>query len=192
MEETSDIPQKNLNSLSFTDPVSKKWAFEKFYEKLPNNKGWIEIYFNHQKYNGVQMKEIYTKNYESIEAVVHDKINNETVDFTYNYDGDDIILKFLKEIPIKIKKNLFYGKLFKTKEIIKFFHMTLNQEFYIPIDMSHVFKQTMLLRLKFSPLKSFEENWTGLVRIKKNENNFLFENDKWKEYLKPSRDCRWE
>lgn len=183
-EEEEEKKYKSLNSKIFNDEISKNWALDYMYFKNNEKNYWIEIFFDHKLYNGLEVLKIWNE----YEIHIADKFEQE------KQTSEEISLFKLPNLEIEarlyknigISKFMCYGKRFKTKDIVEFYNQTLNDFFYIPIDMSHVFKQTMLLRFTFSPLKSFEKNWNEMTQVKKNVNNFLFENDNWKNYLTPS------
>ena len=57
---------------------------------------------------------------------------------------------------------------FTVKEIVKDFFDVWKKDFYIPIDISHLFGIPSRVRYNFDISKSFEENWKKVVAIKTN------------------------
>lgn len=176
----------NLNNVLFDDSLSKNWLKEKFFYRLIKTQDWVEVNFDHSLYNGLDVKNILMTNFnEILNNLKIKKQESQEKECVYHFKGNELYFKLMSDIPITTKKFMYEGKPFLAKTMANYFFELMKEEFYIPIDMSHVFNQKMLLRYIFIPDKSFEDNWAQVIKIKKNENNFLFENDKWKEYLKP-------
>lgn len=187
-EESADNKNKsleNLNSINFKFEMTEKWAFDYVYLKLMEKKDWIQVYFNHKLYNGGEIIKICDENSTLIMHNLQHYIDTSEGERASCFQLPNF------EIETRLLKNaigsnfMFHGKRRNPKEIIEFFFNTSKDIFYIPIDMSHIFNQDMILRYTFCPSKTFEENWNEVRRIKKNENNFLLENENWKNYLTP-------
>ncbi len=169
---------KRIMTAHFETPgEADVWKTGFIHTKLDGH--WIKINTDHIQINGGDAVHIVIEN----KAKILSAISNGTFDKPLHLVKD---VCWVETLHIPDRDVNYVGKKdAKAKEILKDFHAQFKTDFYIPVDMSHCFDgEPIILNYTFKKDLSFEECWDGVRKLKKNENNFLFdERNLWRNYL---------
>ena len=161
-----------IQKYQFEDESASPWKISHMIFQASNSNQWIKINYDHSVYNGLDVGKVFLNNESSLLNIpVHQQIRlldgmcAEGIDSC----GDEIFVG-----PPGLN----------AKDVIRDFNDTFGCiDFYVPIDMSHAFLAPALMNYTFHDPSKFDENWKELCRIKKNENDYLLIDDRWKDYL---------
>ncbi len=171
-----------IQGANYDCPEALNWKWNVVYAGFRCNEGlkkllWTKVTFDHSKNNAKDVWQYILDKKKDIVA------NN----------GDVIILPELiwcqriDQPPFDV----YVGKPdIRPRDVIKcFWEWSSFHSIYIPIDMSHSLHAPALLNYTFDNKKSFESNWEEVQRIKANQNDYISQDDRWKQHIVPH--TRW-
>ena len=171
-DEPMDIAER-IQSELYKDTESQKWLYTSVHIKYKESSQWYQANFFHLHHNALDAIKVAFSNKKYIMS--KDKVELE----------DDIVVEKISDLPNR--KHHYVGKVIRSKDIIRFFFDKHTQPFYIPIDMSHLSGKACLLRFTFSPSESFDAQWDEIIRLKKNEHNYIEKDNRWTKHTLPEK-----
>ena len=183
----SNIAKQIQVSRYVSDERQWTFVFGKYINDLKDDM-WYKVNYDHRAVNGQHICNLFAENEISIKSHFNDQKN-----YGRSFDMENGAFKVEKIERNNVeemhkKQYISYGKKIATKEIIKDGLMCCPGDFYMPLDVTHAFGGNQCL-LSFILRKdgNFEEQWKEMIRLKKNQDNCLFINDNWKNYLKTTK-----
>lgn len=163
-----------IQSLQYADDEgdAAAWRISFIFCRIGNFGKWVKVNYDHMIYNGLDA------------ATLFKKKMSELGDLVENFATED--KKLWIEAVDRPDEGVFVGPpKINGKELMRDFNDSFNGVFYIPIDMSHAFGAPALINYSFTDPSKFDEHWDDIRRIKKNENDYIMREDRWRNHLNP-------
>eukprot|EP01083_Nonionella_stella_P197608 726388_1 len=150
---------------------------------------WYKLHYDHLAYGGQQIVDFFERTDKfHIECGILFNDPEKKIEYI---DGTNYYIERLtnKQLNHELGDNLYYGpnEGIRNKTLASDFYTGygVSDPFFISVDLSHLIeeKQWCLLHLLFTPNRTFDETWTHVRVMKENKDNYLFENENWRNNL---------